>query len=410
MAADEWAMRAMRNYGFSNVHLEEWGVVPVGFWRGPNSKARMVSPVEAPLVFSTNNWTAGTIGPVQGPAMYQPKTVDEVKALGPKLKSAWILMPTKVGMGGPRPGAPTDLDKALDAAGIAGRIYGTMRPDLVWSHGRYTDIDPKNLPTQVLISLRGKDFDMISTRLDRGAPVTLEFNVDNRFTGKPQPVYNVVGEFPGTDKKDEVVVIGGHFDSWNSPGSEGAADNGTGSMIALEAARIIKATGVAHRRTLRVILYSGEEEGLLGSHGYVKAHKAELDSIVGVLNDDEGTNAETGFSMLRGAEAMLAPLPPLVNEAFPKMPIAIRYADRLPGGGGSDHASFIAGGIPAISWGKAAKPVSYTYIWHTQNDNLENVSPEGLIQSSTCSALTLFLLLNSDSKLPRPPRSAEFAN
>ena len=408
MAADEWVMRAMRNYGFSNVHLEQWGVVPVGFWRGPNSKARIVSPIESPIVFSTNNWTGGTNGPIQGPAMFQPKTVEEVKGLGGKLKSAWILMPTRVGMGGPRPSAPTDVDTALDAAGIAGRIYSTGG-DLVWSHGNYTGIDPKKLPNKVLVSLRGKDFESISAHLRVGKPVTLEFNVDNRFTHS-QPVFNVVGEVPGTDLKDEVVVIGGHFDSWNSPGSEGAADNGTGSMIALEAARIIKMTGVAHRRTLRVILYSGEEEGLLGSRGYVQTHKAELDKIVGVLNDDEGTNAETGFTMLRGAESMLAPLPPLVNAAFPKMPIAIRYGDRLPGGGGSDHASFVAGGIPAISWGKANGPVPYGYIWHTQNDTLENVSREGLIQSSTCSALTLYLLLNVDARLPRPARRSETAN
>src|SRR5208283_5141647 len=143
-------------------------------------------------------------------------------------KSAWILMPTKVGMGGPRPGPATDVDTALDAAGIAGRIYSTGR-DLVWSHGRFTGLDPKKLPDKVLISLRGKDFDVISYNLDHGKDVTLEFNVDNRFTGRPQPVFNVVGDYLGTDKKDEIVAIGGHFDSWNSPGSEGAADNGTGA-------------------------------------------------------------------------------------------------------------------------------------------------------------------------------------
>ncbi|HLK15859.1 MAG TPA: M20/M25/M40 family metallo-hydrolase, partial [Fimbriimonadaceae bacterium] len=355
----------------------------------------------------TNNWTAGTKGPVKGPAVIQPKSVEEVKAMGEKLRSAWILMPNKVSMGGPRPGAPTDIDKALDAAGIAGRVYSTGR-DLVWSHGRYAGIDPKHLPDKVLISLRGKDFDAVTGYLGQGKPVTLEFNVDNRFTGKPQPVYNVVGEIPGTDKADEVVVIGGHFDSWNSPGSEGAADNGTGSMIALEAARIIKATRVPHRRTLRVILYSGEEEGLLGSAGYVKAHKDELSKIVGVLNDDEGTNAETGFTMLKGAETLLQPLPGVVNAAFPAMPININYGDRLPTGG-SDHGSFIGGGVPAISWGKADKPVSYTYIWHTQNDTLENTYPDGLIQSSTCSALTAFLLLNSDGTLPRPRQSTRNA-
>lgn len=403
MAADEWAMRAFRNYGFTNVHLEQWDTVPIGFWRGPDSKAKMIAPVEMPLVFSTNNWTAGTHGPVRGLAMLEPTTIDEVRALGGQLKSAWILMPNRVGMGGPRPAPTSDLDKALDAAGIAGRLYSTG-DDRVWSHGRYKDIDPKHLPTQVLVSLRGKDFTAISGFLADHKPVTLEFNVDNRFT-HPQPVYNVVADYPGTDKKDEIVVIGGHFDSWNSPGSEGAADNGTGSMIAMEAARIIKATRVAHRRTLRVILYSGEEEGLLGSAGYVKAHTNELDKFVGVLNDDEGTNAETGFTMLRGAESLLDPLPTVVNAAFPEMPIHINYGDRIPTGG-SDHGSFVDAGVPAIGWGKANKPVSYGFIWHTQNDTLENTSQPGLIQSSTCSALTLYLLLNSEQTLPRPkPRT-----
>jgi hypothetical protein len=400
--ADAWAVRMLRNYGFKNAHLEQWGVVPDGFWRGPNSKARVVSPYEAPLTFSTNNWTAGTNGPVQGPAVFAPTTLDEVKAMGSKLKGAWLLMPTKVGMGGPRPsrGAAIDLDKAVDAYGIAGRIFSTGGP-LVWTHGSYVGIDPKHLPTRVLISLAGPQFTKISEAVTAGKPVTLEFNVDNRWTGRPQPVYDVVADYPGTDLKDQVVVIGGHFDSWNSPGSEGAADNGTGAMIACEAARIIHDTGVPHRRTLRVILYSGEEEGLLGSEGYVRNHRGDLNTLVGVLNDDEGTNAENGFTMLHGSEEMLAPLAPVVNAAFPDMPITIRFGDRL-GTGGSDHGSFINAGVPAIGWGKANGPVPYTLIWHTQNDNLEHVYKPGLIQSSTCSALTLFLLLNSDKTLPRP--------
>lgn len=400
MAADRWAVRVLRGYGFGDAHLEQWGTVPDGFWRGPNTKGEMISPVRRELTFSTNNWTAGTHGTVSGPAFFAPKTIDEVRALGEKLKGAWILEPTRVGMGGARPPAnPGELYKALDDAGIAGRIYSTGG-DLVWTHGSYNNVDPKHLPTDVLIQMRGADFDAISAEITKGSPVTLQFNVDNRWTG-PQPVYDVVADYPGTDLKDQVVIIGGHFDSWNSPGSQGAADNGTGAMIACEAARIIKATKVPHRRTLRVILYSGEEEGLLGSRGYVDLHKEDLKNFVAVLNDDEGTDAETGFTMLHGAEELLAPLPGAVNAAFPDMPISIRYGDRLPTGG-SDHGSFVNAGVPAISWGKANGPVHYVFIWHTQNDRLENVYEPGLIQSSTCSALTLYLLLNSDKTLPRP--------
>jgi hypothetical protein len=399
MAADEWAMRVMKGYGLKNVHLEQWDTVPIGFWRGPNSKARMVTPYEAPITFSTNNWTAGTKGPVQGPAVVAPKTAEEVRANAAKLKGAWVLMPTQVGMGGPRNLPTDDFQKALDEVGIAGRVYSSQS-ELVWSHGSWKGIDAQHLPTRVLVQVAKPDYDSVMKQLDGGSKVVLEFNVDNRWT-KPQPVYNVVGEVPGTDLADQVVVVGGHFDSWNTPGSQGAMDNGTGSMVAMEVGRVLQMAGVAHRRTLRVILYSGEEEGLLGSQGYVKSHVKELDKIVACLNDDGGTNAEIGFTLLNGSEPIVAGIPELVKKTFPTVDFHVNFGTRLPVGG-SDHGSFVEGGVPAVEFNKARTPVSYRYIWHTQNDNIGNVSKPDLIESATVSSIVAFVLLNSDATLPRP--------
>jgi hypothetical protein len=399
MAADEWAMKVMKGYGLSNVHLEQWGTVPVGFWRGPKSEGKILHPYESPITFSTNNWTAGTHGAVKGPAVVCPKTAEEVRSMAKLLKGAWVLMPTVVGMGGPRNASEDDLAKALDEAKIAGRVYSSQS-ELVWSHGNYFNIDPKKLPTRIMVQVAKPDFDTIKENLAKNVPVEVEFNVDNRWT-KAQPVYNVVGELPGTDLADQVVVVGGHFDSWNTPGSQGAMDNGTGSMVAMEVGRVLKMAGVSHRRTLRVILYSGEEEGLLGSQGYVKSHVKDLDHIVAALNDDGGTNAETGFTLLKGSEAIVAPIQELVDATFPDVKFHMNFGDKLPVGG-SDHGSFVEGGVPAVEFNKSGKPVSYRYIWHTQNDNIKNVDRPSLEESATVSSIVMYVLLNSDQTLPRP--------
>lgn len=400
MKADLWAETQFRKYGFTNVHLEQWDTVPDGFYRGTHNFGQMDSPTRRTIVFSTNNWTPGTNGKVKGPVFEEPKTVGDITALGSKLKGAWILMPGEVFMGGPNLSKPKDLDLALDKAGIAGRLYSS-RSELVWSHGNYKNIDPNHLPTRVMLTIRKSDYAALDTAISEGQHPTATFAVDNIFTGKPQPVYDVVADYPGTDLKDQIVVIGGHFDSWNSPGSQGAMDNGTGSMIAMEAARLLMTSGVSHRRTVRVILYAGEEEGLLGSMGYCKAHANDLDQFVGVLNDDGGSNDETGFTLLKGSEPMMQGFTETVNHFYPESKFSINYDTKMSTGG-SDHSSWVEYGVPAIDYWKAPKPVNYGYIWHTQNDNFKNVYRAGLEQSSAVSALTLYWVVNSNSVWPRP--------
>jgi carboxypeptidase Q len=203
------------------------------------------------------------------------------------------------------------------------------------------------------------------------------------------------------------VIVSGHLDSWNGPGSTGTIDNGTGSSVTLEAARILMAAGAKPKRTIRFILWTGEEQGLLGSKSYVERNGDQLDKISCVLVDDGGTNYEGG---LGGTDAML---PMLANATAPINNVFYSETDgrylnvnlhstgeRLSGGGGSDHASFNAVGVPGFFWDEVGR-ADYGYGWHTQYDRLDQAIPEYLMQSSTCAAVTAYNLACAPSLLPR---------
>ena len=142
-----------------------------------------------------------------------------------------------------------------------------------------------------------------------------EFNIDNRWIKGPIEVHNVVAELKGSEFPDEIVVVGGHLDSWNSPGSQGASDNGTGSCSTLEAARLLIKSGVKPKRTIRFILFTGEEQGLLGSTDYVKQHEAELPKISACIVDDGGSNYQSGASGYASWEPFLRPSFELMTKA-----------------------------------------------------------------------------------------------
>src|SRR6185295_14009000 len=144
--------------------------------------------------------------------------------------------------------------------------------------------------TTVRVTIRKQDMDAVQKVMDEGKEPILEFDMDNKLIPGPRPCNNVVAEIPGTEKPDEVVIVSGHLDSWDGPGSEGAQDNGTGTMVALEAARILNKVGAKPKRTIRFILWTGEEQGLFGSRWYVTAHKDDLAKISCVFIDDGGTN------------------------------------------------------------------------------------------------------------------------
>lgn len=308
------------------------------------------------------------------------------------------------------PEGPSMLDRVF-AAGPAGFVSASSDDRVRTSSiGGWRTIDPANLPQGVEIQVRQADYDFINSKISDGWPIEFEADLQNKFTPGPIPVYNTVAEIPGTTWPDEVVIVSAHADSWNGPGSQGTTDNGTGSSVTLEAARILAAVGAKPKRTIRFILWTGEEQGLLGSREYVAKLKeaGELEKISAVFVDDGGTNYEGGLKCTAAMMPYLAAATAPVTSTFPDMPVNIQVVERAGGGmagGSSDHASFQREGVPAFFWDEVGR-ADYGYGWHTQNDKIDLAIPEYLIQSSTCAAVTAYNLACAETLLPREQREA----
>jgi hypothetical protein len=267
------------------------------------------------------------------------------------------------------------------------------------------------VPTVVL---RNEDYGRITRILADGGPVELEFNIANRTFPEGKTSYNTIAEIPGTDKKDEVIMLGGHLDSWHS--ATGATDNAIGCAVMMEAARILKSLGVKPRRTIRVALWSGEEEGLLGSQAYVKEHfgtfeepKPEFAKFDGYFNVDSGTGRVRGASIFGPPEdadilrQILAPFADLgVAGAIPSK------SRRL---GGTDSTSFSQAGLPGVGLGQ--DPIEYFGdTWHTNLDTYERIIEEDAKKSAIVVAAAVYQLAMRDEMLPRfskadmPPKPA----
>ncbi|MGI8924010.1 MAG: M28 family metallopeptidase [Fimbriimonadales bacterium] len=396
--ACEWTRDQFQSFGLTNCNLEEWGSVPVGFQRGARQIGRMVSPMQRDFEFTTSSWTAGTNGLVRGRAVMEPSDMASLNLKKRMLKGAWIIAKQRRRGEAPNP-AQAEVDKALDDAGIAGRVRSS-RNDLVLTGGNFRDLTFDNLPKAVNVTVRKSDYDAILAEVGNGKEVQLEFDLENTFVPGPVPLYNVVAEIRGTEKPDEVVIVSGHLDSWDGPGSQGTCDNGTGTMVALEAARILMASDARPKRTIRFILWTGEEQGLLGSRAYVEKHKAGLDKISAVFVDDGGTNYEGGLVCIAAMQPLLAQAIEPVATFFPGMPVTLRVRETMPKGGGSDHSSFNAVGVPGFFWAEDGR-ADYNYVHHTQHDKLEQAIPEYLVQSSTVAAVTAYNLACADTLLPR---------
>ena len=401
--ACEWARDRFKGFGIENARLEQWGEFPVGFNRGPWS-GRMVEPSAKALTFATNAWTAGTKGVVKGPAVLAPENDEQLAQVKDKLPGAWVLVPPGAagarGGRGASTGGNDDFRKKLDAAYAEAKVAGTVRgarSDLLVTGGNY-QVSWDKLPTTPAINLVKAQYDEIAGLIKDGKPVVLEFDIRNYFKKGPIPLYNVVADIPGTEFPDEYVIVGGHIDSWD--GATGTCDNGTGCSTTLEAARILMKSGVKPRRTIRFMLWSGEEQGLFGSKEYVKAHPDLMKRVSAVLVHDGGTNYLSGLSVTKAmkpdVDGALAPLVGL----DPAMPFAIREVAGLRRGGGSDHDSFLAAGVPGFFWRQSGK-ANYQHIHHTQYDTFDGAIPEYQKHSSLVAALGSLGLASLDHLLPR---------
>ena len=452
-AAGEWAIKQMESWGMSNGRMEPWDFGRAG-WTNEFAWGAITAPVKDKLEFEVMAWTPGTEGTISGRAVNivlpdQPTDAELTSYLASirdDIKDAMVLV------GRPRsvpvdftPAAkrrsdeqlrsqydPNDLnvtsrggrgrggrggaarDGALPAAEVAARVdqfllTGGARlrlNDAGRAHGQIIAFNAsgydvtKTIPTVVV---RNEDYGRIARILADNIPVHLQFHIVNRTHPEGTTAYNATAEIPGTDKKDEVIMLGGHLDSWHS--ATGATDNAVGCAIMMEAARILKSIGVQPRRTVRVALWSGEEQGLLGSLAYVAQHfgsfekpKPAFDKLVAYLNIDTGTGRVRGASVFGPSEAA-QPLRELLKP-FEDVGVAGASPTASRAIGGTDHTSFNNAGLTGI--GFAQDPIEYnSHTHHTNLDTYERIVEEDVKRAAVVIASVLYHLSMRDEPLPR---------
>ncbi len=284
---------------------------------------------------------------------------------------------------------------ALVRLGDSGMDHGIIR---VSQHNGYDS--SKTIPE---VMLRNDDYGRIERLLADGEDVKTEFTIVNHEYPEGRTSYNVVGEIPGTDKADEIVMLGGHLDSWQS--ATGATDNAIGSAIMMEAARIIQALGLKPRRTIRVALWSGEEEGLLGSLAYVKQHfgtfedpKPEFAKLDCYFNVDTGTGRVRGASVFGPPEA--ASVLRRALDPFADLGVFGASATNSRATGGTDSTSFNNAGLAGI--GFQQDPIEYNSVTHHTNlDTYERIVPEDVKGDSVVLAAAVWYVANLDQMIPR---------
>ncbi|HKX27812.1 MAG TPA: M20/M25/M40 family metallo-hydrolase, partial [Blastocatellia bacterium] len=310
----------------------------------------------------------------------------------------------------PSPGQPQKLsprelneqiDEFLRANGALVRVNDGGREHRQIRAFGNRHFDPsKVIPTAILSN---EDFGRITRILDDRTPVELEFDIVNRTYPEGRTAYNAISEIIGTDKPDEVIMLGGHLDSWHA--ATGATDNAVGCAVMMEAMRIIRGLGVKPRRTIRVALWSGEEQGLLGSRAYVKEHFGSFEEpkpayfkLGGYFNIDSGTGRARGMGIFGPPES--AELLRQTLSVFEDLGFFGAVSTRSRALGGSDNSSFNLAGLPGI--GVAQDPIEYfTATWHTNLDTYERVIEDDAKKSAVIIAAAAYYLAMRDELLPR---------
>jgi hypothetical protein len=441
--AQEWAAATMRGWGLANVALEPWDSLFGRGWERASYSARMLEPVMQPLRGEPQAWSGSTRGTVTCPVVYiSIQDTTELAQYAGRVRGACVMWQnwnpiqpefnpsprrwdadSLVALGAQTPTppqrpatppAPSEQMRNFQAAQArnaaimrflrreqpavylipSGWTYGILRtgghPD-----GRLARDSAYEPTPTVMVS--HEQYGQMWRLARRGVPVRLEVNVQNRWSNPDRREFTVVGEIPGTDRAAELVMIGAHYDSWHS--GQGATDNGAGSLAMLEAMRILRTLNLPMRRTVRIALWSGEEQGLLGSRHYVRMHAAEMPRVSAYLNIDNGSGRLRGVygeynqDAVRVFEQILAP--------FRDLGVV---ASRLHPTGGTDHMSFDRVGVPGFQF--IQDPLEYGIrSHHSYVDTYERLMLDDLRQAATIVAWTVYTIANREELMPRkaPP-------
>jgi carboxypeptidase Q len=420
--ANEWTRDKFTQYGVANAHLEPWTIARS--WTRGTASARIVSPAEHPLAIAAAGWSPSTPGAVQGPVVYfDAKTKEEFAKFHGKLQGAIVIYqeptslsppppadpnaavlrpmqepPAKIG----EPPLPDPYEALLQTAkertefwkqeGVAAVLRDSNKP-----HGllNMTDVSLEKYgigPIPVAF-ISGEGYRMIFRLLKHGA-VKVEIEMTNTIVDRPVEVYNTVAEIRGSEKPDEIVILGGHLDSWDL--ATGSTDNGTGSIAVLEAARALAKLQLKPKRTIRFVLFSGEEQGLYGSQEYVKAHQNELEKVSAVLVHDTGTGRVLTLGLhdnYQDRELVDQVLAPLHELKLLEPSMARSF--------GTDHLSFDQAGVPGFYC--IQDLAEYRLTHHSQSDTFDKVWKEELNQGAEVLAAWAYNTAQLPGLLPRRP-------
>ena len=448
-AAGEWAVQQMTTWGLKNGRLEPWDFGYAG-WANERVTAHLILPVKDALVVEVLAWTPGTTGVARGQAVQitlpvRPNATDlttffegikstlkgKMVLVGPHQSVPVIFNPAPLRredadvvslLNTPPPQTPfaatpqrsDDPQRPLTNAQIQERLNQFLLAngalvrinDAGRDHGQIRAFDnathdvTKAPPTVVM---RNEDYGRISRLLADKRQVDLEFEIVNRSYPEGRTSYNVVAEIPGTDKADEVVMLGGHLDSWHA--ATGATDNAIGCSVMMEAVRILTAIGAKPRRTIRVALWSGEEQGLLGSRAYVREHfgtfedpKPEYAKLSAYFNMDSGTGRIRGLTAF--GPSATADVLREATASFKDLGMLGATTTRSRAAGSTDSTNFNAAGLPGIN--TMLDPIQYqTHTWHTNLDTYERIVEDDVKKAAIVIAGTVYHLAMRDELLPR---------
>jgi len=475
--AAEWTSGKLKEWGLENIHYTNFEPSGKG-WTLKKFSANVVSPRAYPLIAYPKAWTPGTKGTVRGEAVIvDAQTEADLAKYKGKLKNAFVLMTeerelpahfkaqgyrladsslldlSNAGMpGAARRGGRRQMgDSAAIARFLTQAQFQAKKMEFMMNEGAAALLDgargdggtmfvsqasvprapqglsdlfggrvspysadaPKILPQ---VAVAAEHYNRMVRMIKKGRKVTIEMNLEVEIT-KAVPGFNIIAEIPGTDLKDEIVMVGGHFDSWHA--GTGATDDGTGSAASLEAVRIIKKLGLKPRRTIRIALWGGEEQGLLGSRGYVKDTYGErqadmmqmmMGGATGPLktkpgyekfsvyfNHDNGTGRLRGIYLQGNEEAR-----GIFRQWFAALDDPTAETISLSNTGGTDHLAFDAIGLPGFQF--IQDPVEYdTRTHHSNMDVYERVQADDMKQASAVMAVFLYNAAMRDQKFPRKP-------
>jgi len=386
--AADWAIAKFRNYGLQNVHLEPFAF-PNGWQRG-SASGQFLTPVVRPLHIESLGWspstpTCGLKGEI---VVVSDLHGDKLKEQASQFKGRIVLIDASKAFAGGFAKAFALIKPAWAAWKEAGAL-GVLLPDrennnVLNAHDLGWGGDLTPLPGG---EIGMEDASLMLRLLEKGS-VTVAFTLDNKTSG-PIQVNNVIGEIRGSEVPNEWVLVGAHLDSWDF--GTGAQDNGTGTASVLEVARSIAALGKPPRRTIRFALWGGEEQGLVGSYAYAKAHADDLKNCVAVLNTDNGAGHPKGWKV-EGR--------PDLQQAL--KPISDTFLKDISGGGISlettfdtDHGPFMLYGVPALDLWVDMKP--YMDVHHKSSDTIDKVDPLDFKAGTAIVAVTAYVIAQ-DSK------------